>query len=218
MTEPRSSWLFISLAGLALAAAGFAWGQRASSANGSEQGMAPRLAAAPATQALVHPRDDGAHRANTSVAPLPSLPQAEQVADDDGELEPDDQEVLAQEARIQHFDELSGRVDREVVDGAWRHETEGPLRQLMSQHLGPKVRVSEATCASTLCRVKLSHPDFARIPPGFMFAFDVARAPLAVTEVEYDNREERVTTLYFKRGPAPAAQTALADLADKGAP
>ncbi len=215
MTEPRFGWLFISLAGAALAASGFAWGKRSSPPAGpsgvvvereSHEGRGlgaatPRNAAASTLQAMVP--------ANPGIAAELLPGDDEQDLDSPGvsevgaELEPDDEEHLAEEARIQHFDALSRRIDGEVVDGAWRHETEEPLKRLMVQHLGPKVGVAEATCASTHCRVKLTHPEWSRIPPGWTFAFDLARASLEVTEAQYDNRDEGVTTLYFKRGPAP---------------
>jgi hypothetical protein len=127
------------------------------------------------------------------------------------EIDPDEAETLSQAERLQYFDELSERIDSEVVDLAWQRATEGPLGRLLAEQLGSNVRVAEATCASSHCRVKLSHPEWARMPPGLMFAFDVARASLQVTEVQYDNRDEGATTLYFKRGSAPAARAALAD-------
>jgi len=143
-------------------------------------------------------------------APEEGAPAAVQ---DEGEEELDSEgaEAESQAVRNDHFDELSRRIDREVVDGSWRHATEGPLKSLIAKHLGSKVSVTEATCASTSCRVQLSHPEWPRIPPGWMFALDVARASLEVTEAEYDNRAEGTTTLYFKRGPAPAHQVALVD-------
>jgi hypothetical protein len=143
-----------------------------------------------------------------------SIPPGEdelEAADVGEDLEPEDEEHLAAEARIEHFDELSRRVDGEVVDGAWRHATQGPLERLMSQHLGSKLRVADATCASSFCRVKLSHPERSRISPAGLFEFDLARASLELTDVQYDNRDEGATTLYFRRGPAPATQPAAAD-------
>jgi hypothetical protein len=210
MTEPRSSWLFIALAGVGTVAAGHWWG-RSSSVAPRTAVVAEARAMRPAPVAAAEPSNqDTVHTPNTAVGVERRAggenAEALGSAETGDELELEDEELLAEEARTEHFDELSRRIDGEVVDGAWRHETEGPLARLMSQHLGPKVSVSEATCASTFCRVKLSHPDWARIPPGSTFAFDLARASLEVTDVQYDNRSEHVTTLYFRRGPAPATQ------------
>ncbi len=127
------------------------------------------------------------------------------------EPDPGEVEALSRAERLQYFDALSARIDSEATDGAWRSATEGPLARLISEQLGSKVSVAEATCASSYCRVQLNHPEWARLPPDLMFAFDLARTSLQVTEAEYDNRDEGATTLYFKRGSAPANQADLAD-------
>jgi hypothetical protein len=96
------------------------------------------------------------------------------------EVDPKEQERRLEQVRVEHFDALSRRVDTELVDARWQHETEQPLKQLMSKHLGPDFTVSEATCASTLCRVKLEHRAWPRIPTAKVFEFDMARASLEV--------------------------------------
>src|SRR5262245_3751504 len=150
MTEPRLSWLLVSLAGAALAAAGYLWGKSSSPAaapgenvltSGEREVPGPKGAT---LRAAVHPSPVAVHVASAAPSDgrdLDPLDGAE-VGD---ELEPEDEELLAQETRKKHFDELSQRVDTEVVDGAWRHATEVPLKRLLSEHLGPKLGVSEAT-------------------------------------------------------------------------
>jgi hypothetical protein len=222
MIEPRATWLFIPLAGAAVMALGHLWGSSSSATarpsdsvvvSEKQETQAPR--ATPKTRARARAVASGPRTvsavaaASADAAGADSLDTADMPAE--FELEPEDEEILAEEARIKHFDELSRRIEAEVVDGAWRHQTEAPLKRLLSQHLGPQIMVAEATCASSFCRVKLTHPDLPRLPTSGIFEFDVARASLEVTEVQYDNRQPGLTTLYFKRGPAPATQPALAD-------
>jgi hypothetical protein len=208
VTEPRTRFWLVTLSGAALVAAGYVWGRGSGESVEVDARTAPEPEVGTVTVAAAS-RRAAVIPARAAVGAEPSLAGDEHAigaldtAEGPDELDPEDEEILAQEAQALHFDALNRRIDTERVDGAWRHETEGPLKQLMTQHLAPKIRVSEATCASSFCRVKLDHPEWSRIPPGWMFEFDLARASLEVTEVQYDNREEGATTLYFKRGPAP---------------
>ena len=222
MSESRSSWLFLPLAGVALAAGGYLWGSRSSPpaespAVGVARDQGRPVVVSAIVNAAIHARQETLPLAPTNARSDLSSASADEDreslegAQGPAELDPEEAEDLSQATRIRHFDELSRRIDTEVVDGAWRHATEEPLKRLIAEHLGPKVSVAGVTCASTFCRLRLSHPEMPRVPASSMFAFDLARSSLDVTEVEYDNRDEGVTTLYFKRGPAPATQPALAE-------
>jgi hypothetical protein len=57
----------------------------------------------------------------------------------------------------------------------------------------------EATCAATICRAKLSHPDWPRIPEDKFVTFTLNRESLGTLEIQIDTRVERITTLYFLR-------------------
>jgi hypothetical protein len=229
MIEPRWSWLLIPLSVSTLAAAGYAWGhgsvpRQREAVVAVVKSDAQRIAAlerevqslraSNAQQAARLSRE--APAVNAAIAAVP--PPAGERGDEHEPLDPtppeetpEQQERRVQQVRIEHFDALDRRVDTELVDGRWRHETEQPLRQLMTKYLAPEITVSEATCASTLCRVKLSHPAWPHIPATKLFEFNVARASLEVTEIQYDNRADGTTTLYFKRGPAPASIPATPD-------
>lgn len=238
MVKLRSSWLLIPLSGVLLAAFGYLGGQ-ASSPSVEPRAGTPiehhaksrpavedhrqlaalqqevrTLRAANAALALQQQTAADAQRENLQAhaeraADEPDLPERDA---EHGDAEQRAREEQARQERIRYFDELSRRVDTERIDGAWRHHTEAPLQQLLAQHLGPEISVAEATCASTYCRVKLSHPQSPLLRAS-TFSFDLARASLEVTEVSFDHREEGTTTLYFKRGPAPAAQLADAQQA-----
>jgi hypothetical protein len=221
----RSNWIFIALAGLVLAAVGYRWGLTSSPSTAGRAGKTTvqhaqeRPTADDNRQLAALQQEVRALRAANAALVLQRQAAAEappelsgaQAREEPTEPEADQLELeeQARQTRIQYFDELSRRIDTEAIDGAWRHDTEGPLKQLLAKHLGPEISVAEATCASSYCRVKLNHPQSPRLR-GSTFSFDLARASLEVTEVSFDNREQGTTTLYFKRGPAPATQLAEA--------
>lgn len=219
----RSKWLLIPMAGFALATIGYLWGRTSSDRTEAREAKAAThegqaTAEDPATTANERQVAALQHevrrlrRANAGLA-LHARTAAEagdELEDSQAREEQLGSEDQARQARIEYFDQLSKRVDTEEVDGDWRHHTEAPLKDLLAEHLGREVSLAEVTCASTYCRVKLSHPQSPRLRSGPGFEFDLARASLEVTEVSFDNREEGATTLYFKRGPAPAPQLAEA--------
>jgi hypothetical protein len=222
MTNPRLSWLFLSLTGAALALAAYAWGRSSSAPSVMASEAGPRIAALEREVRRLRAASNKATRPPVEVAARPAANpvMGSEVAQPDGawdngepaappveeQTDPDEVARQAEEKRAKFFDELSQRIDTETIDGAWRHRTEGPLKRLLVQHLEPEASISEATCASSFCRVKLSHPNSSRIPSNKVFDFISDRTSLEVGEVLFDYREERVTTLYFKRGEAPTAR------------
>jgi hypothetical protein len=110
-----------------------------------------------------------------------------------------------QAARIAFWDQLHRRVDREAPDAAWRAETEAAIRRLIPARIGPGVTVTEAKCASKICRATLAHPGSARIPDENFMDFTLNRESLGAMQIQLDTRKQGSTTLYFLRDePAPA--------------
>lgn len=110
-------------------------------------------------------------------------------------------------ARLAFLDGLRRRVDTETPDPAWREATEAAIRRLIPARLGPQVTVTEAKCASTICRATLLHRGSPRIPDDKFMAFTLDREPLGSLEIQLDTRSEGSTTLYFLRPrAAPAAR------------
>ena len=225
MSDRRPSWLIIALAGIALSAAVYLWVQKsptpseraAASHDGSRlvalerevQGLRAATALLATRQAGTEPMTSGAVVGSDTLA----RGREEQRLDAlDGagireEIDPEEEARRDDEERARFLDELSRRVDTEPVEGAWRHDTESGIRRLISEHLGSHVTVSEATCASSLCRVKLSHPEWPHIPQDKMFKFDTNRASLGTSQIQFDTRKDRATTLYFMRDePSVATQ------------
>jgi hypothetical protein len=103
-----------------------------------------------------------------------------------------------QSARIAFWDGLDRRVQTETVDAAWKRETEATIARVIPAYLGSSVSV-EVTCASTICRAKLRHPEWPRIPEDRFVKFTLNRESLGTMEIQLDTRAERTTTLYFVR-------------------
>ncbi len=103
-----------------------------------------------------------------------------------------------QAARIAFWDELSRRVDTEVADPAWSRETLATIERVVPAQLGPPVTV-QASCAKTICRARLAHPGWPRIPEDKLVQLTLHRESLGTMEIQLDTRSEGVTTLYFLR-------------------
>lgn len=101
------------------------------------------------------------------------------------------------------LDGLSARLEAEPPDPAWRRETERALAEVLPQRLGPDVSVGEIACASSLCRAHLHHPSTERLPPDRVMGFLGARGGLDTMELQFDTRDEGVTTLYLLRPRGP---------------
>lgn len=129
-------------------------------------------------------------------------PQEEDRLDDADERRPREPELAEaelRETRIRFWDAMSDQVDTEEIDPAWRNTTEPVLEQAIPR-LGPQVSIAETSCASTLCRVKLNHPEWPHIPNERFSDFVMNReGPLASMEIRLDIRDEGNTTLYFVR-------------------
>jgi hypothetical protein len=109
-----------------------------------------------------------------------------------------------QKARIAFWDQLGKRVDTEAADPAWRAETEPVIQRVIPAMLGPEVSVAEAKCAKSICRAKLEHPAWPRIPDDRFTAFVLNRESLKTMEIQLDTRTQGATTLYFLRSaPLP---------------
>jgi hypothetical protein len=109
-------------------------------------------------------------------------------------------------ARSAALDGLSRRVDSELVDAAWSPQTERTIERVISAQLGPAVSVAEATCGSTICRAKLSHPGSPRISDEAFLHFTLNRASLGSMEIQLDTRAEGSTVLYFLRSGGGSAE------------
>ncbi len=107
-------------------------------------------------------------------------------------------EAARQAARLAFWDGLRHRVDTEAEDPAWSPETKATITRVIHQQLGPAVSV-EAACAATICRAKLDHPGWPRIPEDKFVQFTLNRESLGTMEIQLDTRAEGITTLYFLR-------------------
>lgn len=122
-------------------------------------------------------------------------------------LDPEEDERSVREERIAYWDELSHRVNTEPSDPAWRRATEPVISRVIPEQLGPQVSVDEVTCSSSICRAKLTHPEWSRIPSDKFIQFTLNRGSLGAMEIQMDTREEGATVLYFLRTEqAPAEQ------------
>ncbi|WP_437294520.1 hypothetical protein [Sorangium sp. So ce426] len=204
MIERRPHRLFILLAGIAALAGAYVLG-RVSAPSASERAGVPSAKDGQRLAAL----ERGARRprAPTWKATIPSRHGS--AGAEDGEeldgadvrepLDPEEEERSVHEARIAFWDGLSARVDTEPPDPAWRRETEPVLTRVISEQLGPQVSVDDVVCSSSLCRAKLAHPRWPRIPSDKFIQFTLSRGSLATMEIQVDTRDEGATVLYLLR-------------------
>lgn len=113
--------------------------------------------------------------------------------------EPPAQLESARAARSAFLDGLNRRVDGEAVDPAWSPQTEATIERVLSVQLGPAVSVAAATCRSTVCRAKLSHPGSPRISDEAFLHFTLNRESLGNMEIQLDSRADGSTVLFFLR-------------------
>jgi|GEM_PF-1759745 len=222
MANRRPSWLIVLLVAVALAPIAYLLGRKSTpaasqptAAGASEDGQ--RLAvleseiqglrAATARATLASQQAVAEHATGAVVVAAAPRGGEEARRDQDDavheQLDPEEQARRGDGERAAFLADLSRRVDTEPVDGAWRHDTETGIRRLISEYLGPKVSISEATCASSVCRVKLSHPEWPHLPQDKMIQFDSNRASLGTSQIQFDPSDERATTLYFMRDQVP---------------
>ncbi|HKO50607.1 MAG TPA: hypothetical protein VJV79_22945 [Polyangiaceae bacterium] len=137
-----------------------------------------------------------------------SEPSARQATEEDEAPAPkpaDREEAarLAELARLKFLDGLAHQVDTEARDPAWRNQTEPVIAQLLPERLGTGVTVDKISCATSLCRARVSHPGSTHLPSEKVTAFLDKRGPLSSLELQFDTREDGVTTLYFLRPQEP---------------
>jgi hypothetical protein len=224
MANKRPTWLIVLLVSIALVPLAYLLGRRSTPPVSQRAGAAAsddgqRLAAlereiqglrAATVRATLASQEAIAER-TTTAAITPEQARGKATPGDDDtlkeRLDPEEEARRGDTERAAFLADLSRRVDTEPVDGAWRHDTETGIRRLIAEHLGPKVSISEATCASSVCRVKLNHPEWPHIPTEKMIQFDVNRSSLAASQIQFDPSAERATTLYFMRDqPTATAQ------------
>jgi len=220
--DRRSNVWVVLPAAVVLALVAYAWGRRsATSSGGSAVVSTPetgeRLAALErevqglraVTRRLSATQREAAGAPPATVAVSQSASVArdgherseEALADDDGHepLDPAAEERQARETENAFWAELQARVDAEVVDAAWRRETEPVITKVISAQLSPEVRVDQVFCASSLCRVTLSHPSWPVIPSDRLGRFALNRESLGSMEMQLDGRKAGESTLYFLR-------------------
>ncbi|WP_437544346.1 hypothetical protein WME97_35565 [Sorangium sp. So ce367] len=228
MIERRSHWLFILLAGVAALVGAYVLGRMSTpsaiereggliSADGRRPAALERGAHRPRAVTLKAAiRSQHGSAGEEAVEPLDSgrlrtsdEPDGEELDSTDVRrpLEPEEEERSVREARIAFWDKLSARVDAEPPDPAWRRETEPVITRVIPEQLGPQVSVHDVACASSLCRAKLTHPEWPRIPNDKFLQFSLNRGSLGPMEIQLDTREKGATVLYFlRREHAPAAR------------
>ncbi|WP_437895542.1 hypothetical protein [Sorangium sp. So ce124] len=226
MIERRSHRLFILLAGIAALLGAYVLGRISApstiereggliSEDGRRPGALKRGAHRPRAAALKAAiRSQHGSAGEDTVGPLES-DQPRTSGERDGEeldsidvrkpLEPEEEERSLHEARIAFWDKLSARVDAEPPDPTWRRETEPVITRVIPEQLGPQVSVHDVVCASSLCRAKLTHPEWPRIPNDKFLQFSLNRGSLGPMEIQLDTREKGATVLFFlRREHAPA--------------
>lgn len=220
MIERRPHRLFILLAGIAALAGAYVLG-RVSAPSASEHAGVPSSKDGQRLAALE--REARRPRAPTLKATIPSQrgsagdgtaetfdsgrlraggeQEGEELdgADVREPLDPEQEERSVHEARIAFWDGLSARVDTEPPDPAWRRETEPVITRVISEQLGPQLSVDDVVCSSRLCRAKLTHPRWPRIPSDKFIQLTLGRGSLATMEIQVDTRDEGATVLYFLR-------------------
>lgn len=110
---------------------------------------------------------------------------------------------LAARARRGFLEQLSDKLDTEPFDQAWRQETERLISQLLPERFGPDIAVNNVSCASSLCRARVSHPGSTRLPEDKLMELLSGRKSLGNMEIQFDTRDDGVTTLYFLRPQEP---------------
>jgi hypothetical protein len=217
----RPHWLFL-VAGVAVPLGTYVWGRSHAPPTGQRVDVLPseqeqRLVALERTVRRLDtstnsgsPRDDGGKaRVVTYHDAEPQGGDAEPAPPAQEALDPDEERRALRAGRIEFWDGLSDRVDTEPFDPAWRRETEPTITRVLSQRLGPQAHVDEVVCGSSTCRVKLSHPEWPRIPDDEFFDFTMNRESLETMEIQVDSRDEGATVLYFLRKDAAPGEREL---------
>ncbi|WP_437726642.1 hypothetical protein [Sorangium sp. So ce861] len=227
MIERRPHWLLILLAGIAASAGAYVWGRASAPPASAREGAlraedGQRIAALErevrrlraATLKAAIPSQQGS-AGEGAVEPLGSArPRDRDAQDGDGfdsagaheQLDPEEEERSLREARIKFWDGLSDRVNTEPADPAWRRETAPVIARVIPEQLGPQVSVDEVVCSSSICRAKLTHPEWPRIPGDKLVQLSLRRGSLGTMELQMDTRQEGATVLFFLR-----REQALAD-------
>ncbi len=112
-------------------------------------------------------------------------------------------ERRAEEARSEFLDGLSDKLATEAFDPSWRVENERTITRLIPERFGSDVTVDEVSCASTLCRARLTHPGSPRLPQDKLAMFFMDRESLGSMGIQLDTRADGVTTMYFVREDEP---------------
>jgi len=142
---------------------------------------------------------------------LPAAQASEQAAPKTAEVtdpsapKPDRAEAarLAELARLKFLDGLADKVNTEPRDPSFRNQTEPVIAQLLPERFGAGVTVDKISCASSICRARVSHPGSTHLSNEKLTAFLDKRGALASLELQLDTREDGVTTLYFLRQQEP---------------
>jgi hypothetical protein len=120
-------------------------------------------------------------------------------------LPADDESLEASQQRDAKFAAaLDRRLEQEPVDGSWRMDSLRAIQTSLAE-LAPRARLVDATCASTLCRVVVSHESpadqralgsaIAEHPPfdqgtHYVRSFDPPTTTLYVVRTGHDVRNE----------------------------
>lgn len=111
--------------------------------------------------------------------------------EDDPEMQRAQQEAF--------LDELEERFKAEPVDRAWRLEKESALQTTAGVLQGSGVSLEQAQCASSMCKVKLSHPSLRRPPRpaiiDFLMAVHKEGSPL--TRLAFNFKYEDGATILY---------------------
>ncbi|WP_437946645.1 hypothetical protein WME98_37985 [Sorangium sp. So ce296] len=97
------------------------------------------------------------------------------------------------------YQELSDRVEREPPDPRWRAEAEEELGAKLREALPREVQVTALACASTLCRLELSHPQMDTLSSALVEKL-IARAVVGDMGTNFQRFPGR-TRVYLSRPP-----------------
>ncbi len=145
-----------------------------------------------ASQAASMPEARGeAGRDETGQGPIESAPE-------EG-VDPTAADRIAEAERTAFLDGLSTQLGAEPRGVDFDAQTVPTISRVLLQHLGPDVQISDVTCGSSICRAKLTHPESPRLAEDRLSDFMLQRDSLAEMSVQFDLRDEGITTLYFIR-------------------
>jgi hypothetical protein len=120
----------------------------------------------------------------------------------------DDDPEMQQAQREAFLDELEERFNAEPVNRAWQVEKESALQSTAGVLQASGVSLEHAQCASSMCKIKLSHPALRRPPRAaimdFLRAVHAEGSPL--TRLAFNFKYEDGKTILYGTTDTPGKE------------